>query len=126
MIIVLSAYPDRRSAEKAALDLVERHLAACASVVPVECSVYRWKGKIERHSERLLIVKTGKGAYGAVERRIRETHPHDVPEIVYINVDHGSARYLNWVESASRLFRVHAAAGHKAGTAPKKPGAAAR
>jgi periplasmic divalent cation tolerance protein len=117
MILILSAYPDRRSAEKAAMDLVERHLAACASVLPVECSVYRWKGRVERHSERLLIIKTGKGAYGAVERRIRETHPYDVPEIAYINVDHGAAGYLNWVESTSRMFRAHAASGH-AGSAP--------
>jgi periplasmic divalent cation tolerance protein len=106
MIIVLSTYPDKSSAQKAAADLVERRLAACVSIIPIECSVYRWKGKIEKRSERLLLIKTGKSAYSAVERRIKETHPHRVPEIVYVTVDRGNRDYLGWVETSTRLFRL--------------------
>jgi len=106
MIIVLSTYPDRGSAERAADDLVGRGLAACASIIPVERSVYRWKGKIHHASERLLMVKTTKRAYGAVERRIKGTHPHWMPEIIYIDVPRGQSDYLGWVEGSCRLFRV--------------------
>lgn len=106
MIIVFSTFPDGKSAKNAARDLVRRRLAACASIIPIECSVYRWEGKVEEHAERLLLIKTSKNAYSAVERRIREIHPHRVPEIVYVDVDHGNKAYLDWVESSSRLFRV--------------------
>jgi periplasmic divalent cation tolerance protein len=105
MIIVLSTYPDKSSAQKAAADLVERRLAACVSIIPIECSVYRWKGKIEKRSERLLLIKTGKSAYSAVERRIKETHPHRVPEIVYVTVDRGNRDYLGWVETLRETMR---------------------
>jgi periplasmic divalent cation tolerance protein len=106
MILVLSTFPDGKSAKHAARDLVERRLAACVSIMPIESSIYRWGGKVEEHSERLLLVKTSKNAYSAIERRIKEIHPHQVPEIIYVDVDHGNKAYLDWVESCSRLFRV--------------------
>jgi periplasmic divalent cation tolerance protein len=99
MILVLSTYPSRRSAEKAAAGLVENGLAACASVISIESSIYRWEGKLEKHPERLLLIKTAKRAYAPVERWIKGTHPHRVPEIICIDVRCGSKGYIDWVES---------------------------
>ncbi len=106
MIIVLSTYPDKSSAEKAAADLVGLGLAACVSVIPIESSTYRWKGRIEKHPERLLLIKTAKRAYGALEQRIKETHPHSVPEIACVSVARGNKGYLEWVEDSVRLRMV--------------------
>lgn len=106
MILVLSTFPDPRSAKAAARDLVARRLAACASIIPIECSIYRWGGKVEEHPERLLLIKTRKNAYAAVENRIKALHPHRVPEIIYVDVARGEKHYLDWVESSTRLFRV--------------------
>jgi periplasmic divalent cation tolerance protein len=97
MIIVLSTYPDRKSADKAAMELVERKLAACVSRIKLENSVYRWEGKIERHPEFLLLAKTTSKAYTRLERQIKKTHPHSVPEIVYLEVKGGQKDYLDWV-----------------------------
>jgi len=97
MIIVLSTYPDRKSAEEAAGMLVEKRLAACVSMVKIEQSVYRWKGKIEKSPEYLLIIKTTEKAYPRLETRIRRTHPHKVPEIVRLDVKGGNKKYINWV-----------------------------
>lgn len=101
MIIVLSTYPDRKTAGEAAEMLVEKELAACASIIKTEQSVYRWKGKLEKTPEYLLIIKTTQKAYQQLETEIRKTHPHKVPEIVYFDIKGGQKDYLEWVESNS-------------------------
>src|SRR5512143_276200 len=108
MIIVLSTYPDRETAAKAAMDLVEKEFAACASIIRIEDSVYRWRGKIEAHPEFLLLIKTTHKAYSRVESHIKRTHPHKVPEIAFLEVKGGQKDYLEWVESNSlpKLLRV--------------------
>ncbi len=134
MIIVLSTYPDGRSAGKAARDLVGCGLAACVSIIRIESSIYIWKGKVERHPERLLIIKAGRSAYSAIEARIRKTHPHKVPEIVYLDVAGGQPDYLAWVASATRPCKVpldsratsRACAPPRADTRARKPRARSR
>ena len=108
MIIVLSTYPDRESAGKAAMDLVEKELAACVSMIKIEDSVYRWKGKIVSDEEYLLLIKTTAKAYPRVESHIKQNHPHKMPEIVYLEVKGGQKDYLEWVDknSLSKLLRV--------------------
>lgn len=108
MIIVLSTYPDRKSAEDAAEMLVEKELAACVSILKIEQSVYRWKGKTEKMPEYLLIIKTTQKAYPQLETEIKKTHPHKVPEIIYFEIKGGQKDYVGWVEanSLARLLSV--------------------
>jgi periplasmic divalent cation tolerance protein len=101
MIVVFSTYPDSRSARAAAKAIVEKRLAACASVVNVEESYYRWKGKVERQPEFLLIMKTSKSAYPKLETFISKGHPHKVPEIIWLDAGGGSRGYLAWVQANS-------------------------
>jgi len=106
MIIVLTTYPDRKSAENAAAGMVEKKLAACVSMIKIEGSVYRWKGKITKGQEYLLVIKTTN--YRPVESYILQGHPHKVPEIIQLEVSDGSRDYLSWVRanSAPSAFRV--------------------
>lgn len=108
MIIVLSTYPDKGSAAQAALELVEKEFAACVSILRIEGSVYRWKGKIVSDEEYLLLIKTTMKAYPRVEAHIKQSHPHKVPEILFLEVKGGQKDYLEWVErnSLSKLLRV--------------------
>ena len=101
MILVLSTYPDEKSADTAAAAIVEKKLAACVSTLKIENSVYRWEGKVEKHPEYLLLMKTTKKAYEQLETFIKQTHPHKVPEIVYIDVEGGNKDYLQWVDSST-------------------------
>jgi periplasmic divalent cation tolerance protein len=108
MIIVLSTYPDKGSAAKTAMDLVEKEYAACASIIGIDASIYRWRGKLRSEPEFMLLIKTTHKAYPRVESHIRKTHPHKVPEIIWLEVKGGSKDYLDWVDSnsLSRLLRV--------------------
>ena len=101
MILVLSTYPDEKSAEAAAAQIIEKELAACVSTLKIENSVYRWEGKIEKNPEYLLLMKTTKKVYDKLEAFIKQTHPHKVPEIIYFDVGGGNKDYLQWVDSST-------------------------
>ncbi len=95
--IVLSTAGSEEEARKIANALVERQLAACVNIVPQIESVYRWQGKMESAREWLLLIKTTAEKFAAVRDAIRELHSYDLPECISINIEDGSAAYLEWI-----------------------------
>src|SRR5919109_130238 len=77
--------------------LVGAHLAACVQIMPEMESVYRWKGKIERESEVLIIAKTVTSKFAELEREVRALHSYETPEIVALPIIAGSTPYLGWL-----------------------------
>jgi periplasmic divalent cation tolerance protein len=100
-VTVLVTCPNRRVAETLARAVVEERLAACANVVPGLTSIYRWKGKICRDREVLVIMKTRRSRFQALARRVRALHPYSVPEIIALPVAVGSPAYLAWVAEST-------------------------
>ena len=101
-VVVLTTLPVEGDAESFASRLVEERLAACVNILPAMRSVYRWKDAIERADERQLVIKTTRAQVTALESRIRQLHPYDVPEFVVLPVDSGSADYLSWLSDSTR------------------------
>jgi periplasmic divalent cation tolerance protein len=99
-ILVLSTFPDADCARRVARALIEEKLAACANLVPQIESIYRWKGAIETSSEVLLLIKSNVWKFQLLEAKIRELHPYEVPEIISIRIDSGSADYLRWIDES--------------------------
>ncbi len=97
--LVLSTCPDRDTAERLARMLVERRLAACVNIVPGLLSVYRWQGEVQRDEEHLLLIKTDRARYPALETALRAAHPYELPEIVAVTISNGSTDYLRWITS---------------------------
>ena len=95
--VVLCTVGDPDAAEGIATALVERRLAACVNVVPGVRSIYRWKGRIEKDEERLLVIKTTGERLEELRAAIVERHPYEVPEVVALEVTGGHAPYLDWV-----------------------------
>lgn len=85
-------------AVKIARDLVEQRLAACAQVVGPIQSIYRWKGKIEEEEEWLCILKSRYDCYEKMEKRLKDIHPYEEPEILALSVIKGSRTYLAWLD----------------------------
>ena len=97
--IVLVTCPSVALARRIARVVVEKRLAACVNVVlsPVE-SVYRWKGKVERAREYLLIMKTTAKCLVELEMEVKLLHSYDVPEFIALPIVAGSRAYLTWLD----------------------------
>jgi periplasmic divalent cation tolerance protein len=78
--------------------LVDRRLAACVQQVAIR-STYRWQGSVARDDEILLLVKTRRSRYQAVEAAVRSLHSYDVPAITCVDIVAGSADYLAWIDT---------------------------
>ena len=97
---VVSTYPDREAALRAARDAVGAGLAACVNMADVS-SVYRWNGRIEEGAECLALFKTTRPALGALKGRIAATHPYDVPEIAELAIGPVNGPYLDWLAEST-------------------------
>ncbi len=62
-------------------------------------SMYFWQGELQNDREILLRIKTKNSLYQAVEKIIQEHHSYEIPQILAIQIDHGSKAYLNWLDS---------------------------
>lgn len=98
VVIVLTTISDER-ADEVASRLVEERLAACVNVHGPMRSTYRWKGSVEQEPERQLFIKTRAEKLPALEKRLREIHPYELPEFIVIRPESASAAYENWVRS---------------------------
>ena len=96
-LIVLTNCPDEDCANAIALAVVEEKLAACVNILPRMQSIYRWQGAIESASEIALLIKSTAKNYPALEKRIAELHPYDLPEIIALPITQGLPTYLNWL-----------------------------
>ncbi len=96
-VLVLSAYPKRASAMKAARALVQGRFAACATVVPGARAFYRWEGRLRNDSSVLLLAKTSAARARDAVEAIRAGHPDDLPEILVIPIGGGHRPYLSWL-----------------------------
>ena len=91
----------KEEAEKLSRGMVEKKLAFCVNTVPSIQSTYHWEGKLQLDEEVLLIIKTRKEKYNALENWVKQNHSYDVPEIISLPVQKGLPEYLkaidNWV-----------------------------
>lgn len=102
-IVVMVTCRSQAEAKKIARAVVEARLAACANVLSGSVqSIYRWKGKVESAKEVLVLVKSTRKRFSALEREIRRLHSYDTPEIIALPIAVGSAAYLRWIEESVR------------------------
>ncbi len=97
--LVLCSVPNQETAEHIAETLVSEQLAACVNIIPGIVSVYRWKETIEKDEELLLLIKTSRDSYEALEQRIQAMHPYELPEIIAVPIQTGQTDYIQWIEN---------------------------
>jgi periplasmic divalent cation tolerance protein len=101
-IVVLSTCATEADAERLARALVEGRLAACVNVVPGVRSFYHWKGEIQSSVEFLLIVKTSRELFPALQAEIEKLHLYELPELLALPVVAGAENYLSWLQANLR------------------------
>lgn len=98
-IVVVTTVGTEEQAYLIAREIVARRQAACVNIVPAIRSIYRWKGKICKDGELLLIVKTLQDEFESVASTIRELHSYELPEILSFGVSQGDQGFLDWIAS---------------------------
>ena len=97
--IVLTTIGSETDALGLARTLIDERLAACVNVLPAMVSVYRWKGSVEQEKEHQVVIKTSADRLAALEIRLRQLHPYELPEFLVLDVG-GGASYLAWVRES--------------------------
>jgi periplasmic divalent cation tolerance protein len=97
--LVLITCGDPAEAKTIARQLVESGLAAGAQILPIE-SIYRWQGDTVEDQEWLILVKTRRERFGAIEISVRDLHSYEVPPVLMIEMDDASHPYLAWIDES--------------------------
>jgi periplasmic divalent cation tolerance protein len=101
-IIVLVTCPDKESANNIASSLIEKKLVACVNTINNVESIFRWKGKIEKSSENLLIIKSKKRLLKKLIADVQQNHPYQLPEILALPIIGGSKAYIDWLNNETQ------------------------
>lgn len=101
--MVLTTCPTQEEAQRIASLLIREHCAACVQITGIT-SLYEWKGTVNTEGEQLLLIKTRTDRYDDIETLILKNHTYEVPEIVMIPIERGSASYLSWIDETSGQF----------------------
>jgi periplasmic divalent cation tolerance protein len=97
IVLALSTFPDRETAQRISKQLVSEKFAACANILPAIESIYRWKDKIESGTETLVFFKLSEDRQSPFQEKLRALHPYEVPEIIFLPISDGLPEYLRWV-----------------------------
>lgn len=100
VLVGLMTAPDRARAEKIVDQLVQERLIACGNISVAVSSIYRWQGAVARDDEVLVIMKTTEPLAARVVARVRELHPYEVPEVLFLPVTVGYEAYIQWVRES--------------------------
>ena len=95
-IVVETCFEDKEEARNLGKILLFEHLASCVHISEIE-SIYIWENDYPDVKEYLLSVKTTLDLYPKIEKRIKELHSYELPEITYYLFD-GSKEYKDWID----------------------------
>lgn len=108
-LIVFTTVEDGDAARTLAQSLVAARVVACVNILPDMTSVFRWESgaddsagaAVQAESEVMLLMKTTAARYPALEARIRDEHPYELPEILAVPVDRGLPAFIDWIAAAT-------------------------
>lgn len=102
MIIIFVSFENEEDAEKVANYLVDKKLAVCVTLFPVE-SFYYWKGKkFEGSREFEAIVKTKKQNFAKIQKAVEELLSYEVPQLIAVDTKAVNKKYLGWLEKETK------------------------
>lgn len=99
--LVMTTCGDLANAESIATTLIEKRLAACVQIFPIN-SFYEWQGVVRNAQELMVFLKIKTADYADVEAAIRAAHAYDNPEIIEVSIERGAQAYLSWIASVTR------------------------
>ena len=99
---IYSTHPTAAQARQTARMLLQKKPVACCNILPEAESHYRWKGKLTKTSEWVMLSKTVKARAKPAIKAIRALHPYDVPAIVAWPIGEGEPAFARWIHQETK------------------------
>ena len=101
MVFIYTTFKSAEEAKRMGRTIIERHLASCVNIDPVE-TIYEWKGQIVEDNEVALVVKTNESKVQDIEDIILESHLHDMPFVGVFDLRRINRNYKEWMSTVIR------------------------
>ncbi len=103
-IEVFTTLNSEKRAKEIASKLLAMRLTSCVQIVGPVNSIYWWKGKIQRATEWLCLIKARAEDYPLVETNLKKLHSYVTPEILGLPILAGNADYLEWIRRETTRY----------------------
>jgi periplasmic divalent cation tolerance protein len=101
VVLIYTTLPTLADAKRLGDALVAAKLAACVNMFPGMISIFEWKGAREEANEVAMIIKSRAALVEQVLMETKRLHPYDLPALLVIPTEGGSAEYCGWIVSAT-------------------------
>lgn len=101
IIMIQTTCKNKKEAKKIAKILLKNKLAACIQISKIN-SLYMWKDEMCREDENLLSIKTKKENFKKIQRKIKEIHSYDLPEIICFDITNVSSAYKEFIKKNTK------------------------
>ena len=95
--LIWSPFGSEQAAAKAARQLLDEGLIACANLVPGMRSLFLWQGKTDEQRECGALFKLDARLLASAMARLEEIHPYDAPAIMGWRCDAATPATLSWL-----------------------------
>ncbi len=99
MVFLYITCKDADEAKRIGRTLVERKMAGCVNIAPID-SIYSENGKTKEVTEASLLVKTIDSKVQAVEDVVRDLHSYSTPCIASFALHRLNREYKDWLVRA--------------------------
>jgi periplasmic divalent cation tolerance protein len=99
LVLIYTTFPGLDDAKRVGDALVATRLAACVNMFPGMISIFEWKGVREEANEVAMIIKTHSSLTEAVLKETKRLHPYELPALLVLPTEGGSAEYCGWIAS---------------------------
>ena len=97
-IMIYITHPNEDEAKRIANTLVAEKYVACSNIFPIT-SAYWWNGAVENEKEWVSIVKSVHENWEAIQLKVTEIHPYEVPCIMKMDVE-ANEKYEEWIRDS--------------------------
>ena len=94
--LIYTTTDSNKIADKIAEILVQDNQSPCVQIMPKIQSTYKWKDKLEKSSEILLLIKTMPGKVQFCKNIVLQHHNYEVPELIVIEGEILTDEYRDW------------------------------
>ena len=96
-VLIYTTFPSLEEAKRVGAALVEARLAACVNMFPGMISIFEWESALDEAEGVAMIIKTRAGLVGEVETLTKSMHAYEVPAMLVLPTQGGSADYSAWI-----------------------------